>query len=404
LRNIKVEVGGGLKEFGFIEEPCPHIIVETEKELHGWWKGKRECTGERLLINPYNGCSIDCIFCYVKGFSWSYFKLFFEERIVTVCKDFDKRVARQLDSIDVTSCGYLSPVADPFQIIDSRYNLSKKIIEVFIERNIPIEFITKQTIPEEAIELIKSQIHSFGQVSILTQNEDLRRLLVPGGAPTKELFKNLSRLADKGIFAVCRIDPILPYLTDKRTDLLDLIKKAKDSGAGHIIASSLDIPRSLYEYIMDRLSSIFGSSFVYDYKRLYTELIDAYYNAKIDYRKRLFSFLRESCDNLGLTFALCMEYELLGGRPVGLNKEFSNTINCEGIDIPIYIRDGKRFRPASPCRGACLHCKEAICGIEDLALAKYPEKKKDFKLADYKRWSQQRGQKTLAGITPLPHS
>ncbi|HAW50107.1 TPA: hypothetical protein DCX16_04070 [bacterium] len=387
MKKAKVDICGKLKEFEIIEEPYPHVVINTKKELHGWWKGKRECTGERLLINPYNGCSIDCIFCYVKGFSWSYFKLFFEEKVVSVCWDFDKIVAEQLDSINVASCGYLSPVTDPFQDINSKYNLSEKIIEVFIERNIPIEFVTKQIIPDRAIELIKTQIHSFGQVSILTQNDDLRKLFVPGGASTKDLFENLERLASKGIFAVCRIDPIFPYLTDKKMDLLDLIKRAKDSGAKHIVASSLDIPKSIYSHIIDRFS-IFGTSVVYDYKRLYTEPIDAYYNAKIDYRKKLFSFLRETCDSLGLSFALCMEYELLDGKAIGLNKEFANTKNCEGIDIPIYIRDGKKFRPASSCDGACLNCKEAICGIEDLAMAKNPDSKKDFKLNDYKRWSK----------------
>jgi len=388
MAKIRVEIGKKIKEYEVIEEPYPHIIVETNKELHGWWPGKRECTGERLLINPYNGCSLDCIFCYTKGFNWGYFKTFFEQKIVTVCKDFDKNVAEQLDSINIVSCGYLSPVTDPFQLLNLKYKLSEKILREFISRNIPIEFITKGKIPDEVIELIKQQPHSFGQISILTLNEDLRKILVPGGATTSELIDNIRKLSNANIHTVCRIDPILPFITDKRQDLRDLIKTFVDAGANHIISSCLDIPKVIYDYVIQNIKQNFGNAIAYDYQRLYHELIDNYMNANIDYRKRLFCFLREECDKQGISFALCMEYELIDEKPKGLNQEFMSSVNCEGIDIPIYVRVGERFKPIANCNGACLNCKEAICGIDDLAMGKKEDSKKDWKLKDYRRWSQ----------------
>ncbi|MBC7188792.1 hypothetical protein H5U35_01050, partial [Candidatus Aerophobetes bacterium] len=63
------------KEFKVIEKPYPHILLDTKKQLHGWWPGKRECTGERMLINPYNGCQINCFFCYAHAFPGN-FQLF----------------------------------------------------------------------------------------------------------------------------------------------------------------------------------------------------------------------------------------------------------------------------------------------------------------------------------------
>jgi len=83
-----------------------------------------------------------------------------------------------------------------------------------------------------------------------------------------------------------------------------------------------------------------------------------------------------------------MEYELIDGKPKGLNQEFMSSINCEGINIPIYHRVGKGFEPIVDCQGACLNCQEAICGINDLAMGKEANSKKDWKLKDYRRWSQ----------------
>jgi len=377
----------GEKEYEIIKEPQNHIVVPTKKELHGWWPGKRECTSERMLINPYNGCGIGCFFCYSLAFP-GHFQTFRKENVIIVAKDFDKIVSDQLNSIDVASCGYLSPVTDPFQPVNNLYHLSEKIIGVFVERNIPIEFITKAEIPEEAIELIKEQKHSFGQVSFLTINENLRNILAPQGASNNVLFRNLERMAKKGIYAVCRIDPIFPYITDRKSDFQQLIKRAKDSGAKHMIASALDIPLKIHREVFNKINNYFGPGVEFDYRKLYIENIDGYLNAKVEYRKKVFDNLRNICENFAMTFALCMEYELIDGKPKGLNREFSSSRNCEGIDIPVYRREKEKFVPATDCRGDCLNCAEAKCGIQDLAM-KREGSKKHWRLKDYRRWSRQ---------------
>ncbi|MCJ7646294.1 hypothetical protein MUO65_05265 [bacterium] len=389
---MNISIGG--KEYEIIEEPQKHVVVPTKKELHGWWPGKRECTSERMLINPYNGCGIGCFFCYSLAFP-GHFQTFRKENVIIVAKDFDKIVSDQLDSINVASCGYLSPVTDPFQPVNNRYHLSEKIIRVFVERNIPIEFITKAEIPEEAIELIKKQKHSFGQISFPSINENLRKILVPRGASNDVLFRNLERMAEKGIYAVCRIDPIFPYLTDNKSGFQQLIKRAKDSGAKHIIVSVLDIPIKIHKEVLNKIKTNFGTGIEFDYRRLYVENIDGYLNARIDYRKKVFDILRNICENLDMTFALCMEYELIDGKPRGLNREFTSSRNCEGIDIPVYRRVMEKFVQATDCRGDCLNCTEAKCGIEDLVM-KRESSKKDWRLKDYRRWSRQ-----LKAVYPL---
>jgi len=374
------------KYYEVIEKPVPHVLIKTKKELHGWYPGKRECTAERLLINPYNGCSVGCFYCYARALP-GYFEIFNQKNIIFVCQDFNEVISRQLDSLSVASCGYLSPVTDPFQNLEEIYHLSEKIIEEFVKRNIPIEFITKCKIPEKVLELIRNQRHSFGQVSILTVNEDLRKIFSPGGANTEELFENLRRLSRKGIFSVCRIDPIFPFLTDRKEELSQLVEKAVDCGAKHIVASILDIPLRIKNLILNKIKNCFGKEVYLKYISLYKEKI-GYLNAEIGYRRSVFEFLRKLCDKKKITFSLCMEYEIKDNKIVGLNREFMSANNCEGIDIPIYVRKNNRFDVLYNCLGNCLNCKEALCGIEDLAMARDIEAKKSFKLRDYRRWSE----------------
>jgi len=365
-------------------KPFPHFLVASSKKIHGWfdWKGRRQCSQERFLLNPYNGCSLGCFYCYGRAFP-GYFREFHKRGSIFVFRDFDKTVARQLDSLNVGFCGYLSPVTEPFQEIDKFYNLSLKIIKVFVERNLPIEFITKERIPQEAISLMKTQEHSFGQVSILTLHHKLSRLLSAGPAPDI-LFDNLRRLSRNKIYAVCRIDPILPFVTDKREELRELLITAKNNGANHIITSILDIPPKLKGYILNRIGKLFGRDCLSKYVSLYREKI-GYLHADINYRKEIFGFLRRETDSLGLTFSVCMEYEVKEEKIRGLNSEFSSSFNCEGLNTPIYKRKGDKFHPVGCCLGNCLTCQNPVCGIDELAYGR-TGKPLALKYSDYRRF------------------
>lgn len=375
------------KNYKILSYPFPHIIVRTKKELHGWWPGKRECTSERFLINPYLGCSIGCVFCYANSFP-GWFQVFRRHSIVVVAEDFDRIIDEQLNAIDVACCGYLSPVTDPFQPLNEKLQLSEKIIAKFVEKNIPIEFITKAKVPEGVLEMLETNKHNFGQVSILSLNHNLNNLLTPRAAPIKELFGNIFRMARRNIFSVLRIDPIFPYLTDDKSALHELMQRACDSGVKHIIASILDIPVTIKKDIFFFIKKNFGLGLLSKYQKLYRERIDNYFNAELNYRLSIFDYLRKEADKLKISFALCMEYKLIAkGKTEGLNKYFMSSPNCEGINIPIYKRNGKKFYPIYNCLGNCLNCWEARCGITDLAMAKEGSKK-DWKLKDYKRWSR----------------
>lgn len=385
-----MEISINNKSYKVIEHPYPHILVDSKKEIHGWFYGKesgrRECTSERLLINPYNGCSFNCFFCYARAFTIRRFEkihLFKNFDIVIVYRDFDKIVARQLDSIKIASCGYLSPITDPFQPVNEKYKLSEKIIAEFIKRNIPIEFVTKGKISDEAINLIKKQEHSFGQISILTLNEELRKKFT-NGASTEILLKNFERLSNNSIYAVARIDPIFPYINDNPKDLMELIKEVKERGAKHIIASCVDILKPIETQFYIGLARI-DKNLISKYKPLYKERIGCYLNANINYRKALFENLKQICNAQKISFSLCMEFEKIhkGGKEIllGLNRLYSTSLNCEGLDVPIYVSVNGKFQPLSNCKGNCLTCENCPF-IPELAQAKA------LKLADYRRFSK----------------
>jgi DNA repair photolyase len=359
--------------------PRPHLLASTSKQIHGWWPGKRDCTSERLLVNPYNGCSHDCAFCYAHALPGR-FATFAQHGLVTVCQGFDREVAKQLDSLLVAACGYLSPVTDPFQPLDGHYRLSQGIIRAFVERGLPVEFITKAAIPDEALGLMRGHPHCFGQVSILTLDETRRRALVPDGAATPVLLDNIRRLKHAGMYAVARIDPIIPGLTDDPAELRALVTAIQEAGADHLVASCMDVPLIARNRILERLAIAIPPAdrhaWLRRWESLYRERIGGAAHAAEGYRRDLFAYVRGLGREAGMTFALCMEYGAPAARgemPVGLNREYATARNCEGLDVPVYVRDrpGEQFRPVAGCDGACLWCAAEraaeICGMPELA-------------------------------------
>lgn len=363
---VSFNFGGTIKQYPIIEDPMPHYLVDSTKEIHGWIfydyqdHGKRECSQERLLINPYGGCHIGCKFCYTRGMR-GYYQKFWKTGAVAVCRNYDVVVKKQISRLYSASCGYLSPTTDGFQPLNDRYRISDKIVDVFSEVGLPVEFITKRGsgVSDHVLNTIAKQSHnhSFAQYTILpSRNYEL----IHGADPYDEQLKSIARAREVGIkHVVARFDPIIPYMTDK-DEIKKMFGDVKDAGATHVIMSCMDIPIRMKNVYFEFIKPFVEFD---EFKRLYEDndqRIAGDLNAETDYRVALFQTGKELATKNGLTFSLCMEFEKImkNGEVLfrGMNEDFMTSPACEGINIPIYVRDNlnDQFSPLEGCSGNCL--------------------------------------------------
>ncbi|MCX8182102.1 MAG: radical SAM protein [Candidatus Methanomethyliaceae archaeon] len=383
-----------------IPEPILHALVPTKKSVvHGWYfpykSGRRECSSERILVNPYNGCTINCPMCYARAYK-GHFEEWNRTGIVTVFKDIDKKLNEELRRLYYASCGYFSPVTDPFQSpLEEIYHLSELCMEAFLKLDLPVEFVTKNgsKVPDRLLKRMSEQPfnHCFCQYTLLSLNEEIRKTFSPGGSTVEEQLKAVQKSKDRGLYVAVRIDPILPGINDSLRDLSDLLDTVKERGADHIIASVCDVNPSY----MDRLLTVvrsFGDEIIKLWRSLYTERIGLSYQASEAYRSRIFRILRDLSTKKGLTFALCMEFRRVGRGYMGMNSEFMTSKVCEGKIVPVYFRSNlkENFRPISGCDGDCLSCakgvQEPVCNkrflmeADAMTLSKYLRLKPDVPL------------------------
>uniref|UniRef100_A0A7C3J532 Radical SAM protein n=1 Tax=Candidatus Methanomethylicus mesodigestus TaxID=1867258 RepID=A0A7C3J532_9CREN len=362
------------------EMPIPHILTPARKTIiHGWHfplsSGRRECSSERILLNPYSGCSVECPECYARAYGGA-FSLWNKSGIITVKIDIAERLQRELSRLRWAACGYLSPVTDPFQTLESAYHLSEACIDTFLDLDLPVEIVTKrgESVPVRVLERMADHPygHCFCQYTVLSLEREVQLFFAPGGSSPNSQLDAMRLSSELGLFTILRIDPILPGINDGAQAIEQLVQAAKERGCKHVIASFCDLNLRTKKQVFDSVGRYDESIRAY-WRSLYDERQGSGIHAKLGYRLEKAELLRSICNKYGLTFALCMEFAFTEGKYEGLNSRFMTSSSCEGKQVPMYSRESltEKFRPVKGCTGACLNCakikKPPPCGKPELA-------------------------------------
>ena len=78
---------------------------------------------------------------------------------------------------------------------------------------------------------------------------NLKRIIEPGTPTTKSVFQVIEKFSKSGIKCVINIDPIIPLLTDSRTDITNILDTASDIGIKYISGAILRIRYDIWERI-----------------------------------------------------------------------------------------------------------------------------------------------------------
>ncbi|MBA4058063.1 MAG: radical SAM protein, partial [Marivirga sp.] len=105
-------------------------------------------------INPFSGCSFNCLYCYIRG---SKYGEHMEERLSiksnaldVLDKQLKSRARREQFGIIV-----LSSVTDPYLQIENEYQLTRRILELILHYRFPVHIITKSDLVERDFDILQ---------------------------------------------------------------------------------------------------------------------------------------------------------------------------------------------------------------------------------------------------------
>lgn len=206
----------------------------------GKWINKVSPPGRQQFdwsINPYRGCEMACQYCYAR-----YTHEFME---LNGGDDFDSRIfakvwnasefRRELLKVPKSQAIAIGTATDPYQHAERRYELMRRILEVFATiSGRKLWITTKSDLPARDIDLFEQVARRnllYINFTITTLDAQLARGLEPR-APRPDLrLATVRALASAGIRCGVIASPVLPGINDCESGLTELAVAAKAAGA-----------------------------------------------------------------------------------------------------------------------------------------------------------------------------
>src|ERR1700742_1843076 len=153
-----------------------------------------------FTLNPYQGCPVGCSYCYVPYMKHKQL----EERAwgtyVDVKEGVPELLDRQLARLRQPTRVFMSTATDPYQPVEERYQITRRILEVFARHPQHSLFIlTKQTLVERDADLIACLPRVAVGMSISVLDDRLAKIVESWAKPTSERLATIRRLSDRGI-------------------------------------------------------------------------------------------------------------------------------------------------------------------------------------------------------------
>lgn len=191
--------------------------------------------GMDFSINPYQGCEHGCTYCYARNSHqyWGYSPgVDFEQKVLVKQNAADllrkKFASRQWEGAPIT----LSGNTDCYQPAERKLEITRSLLEVFLEYRNPVGIITKNALIQRDIDIL-AQLAEMNLISvalsITTLDETVRRKMEPRTATIKQRFETVEKLAKAGIPVSIMMAPIIPGLNSH--EILPLVKRASEAGA-----------------------------------------------------------------------------------------------------------------------------------------------------------------------------
>lgn len=249
-------------------------VLNKHKKRDSWFL-------DDYSINPYQGCSFNCLYCYIRGSKYGENMAASLAVKSNALEILDKQLAARAKK-GQQGFVVLASGTDPYLAIENNYKLSRGFLELLLKHRFPVHIITKSTLvtrdfdllkqideqailPEDLKPLKRGVLISFSFSSL---DENLTSRLEPGApAPTLRL-RTLQACDEAGFLTGVSAMPLLPFLSDSAEVVEKLVAAAKAHGARYLLAAGLTL------FGKDKAS---GKVLYYKFlERYYPELLPRY--------------------------------------------------------------------------------------------------------------------------------
>lgn len=239
-------------------------------------------------VNPYEGCSCNCLYCYVRGSKYG--------------ENMDEGLAIKTNALEVlekqlalrakkNDYGFVAvgSATDAYIHHEEKYKLTQGMLQLLLKYRFPVFISTKCILITRDIELLKEIDRNailpsdlkdklkrglILSVSLSTLDEKISNMLEPGAAPPLQRMELVKQLKQQGFLVGVNAIPVLPFISDTEEELEKIIAAAKQYNADYILVGGLTLfgngvadSKTLFYKFLER----YDASLLPKYQQLYGE-------------------------------------------------------------------------------------------------------------------------------------
>jgi DNA repair photolyase len=162
-----------------------------------------------FTLNPYSGCSYGCSYCYAAFFaksaeqrdSWGKWVAVKQKAVEVLVK---KGAALNGKRI------YMSSVTDPYQPIEQKLELTRRIVEVLAQHQARLVVQTRSPVVQRDEDLFSRFEHIQINMTVTTDDDAVRKAFEPQCPSIPARLDAITKLATAGLPVCITMTPLLP--------------------------------------------------------------------------------------------------------------------------------------------------------------------------------------------------
>jgi DNA repair photolyase len=216
-------------------------ILRKHKKIDSWFV----C---RYGMNLYRGCTHNCVYCDGRSEKYQVEGVFGEEVAVKI--NAVEILERELDPrrkrIPFRKSFYMigGGVGDSYQQAEETYLLTRRVLEMMSERNLPVHVLTKSTLVSRDMDILKEinrKTRAVVSFSLSSADDQISSIFEPGVPPPSSRLEVISRFKAEGISCGVYLLPVIPLITDTHELMSQTTKRAAEAGADFVVFGGMTL-------------------------------------------------------------------------------------------------------------------------------------------------------------------
>lgn len=206
-------------------------------------------------LNPYQGCSFGCIYCYAMNFTGIEEAANNWGEVVAVKVNLVEVLKKEVMRITRKGVVGVSTITDPYMPIEARYGLTRRSIELLLAYKFRVSIQTKSPLVLRDLDILERyrRMVDVG-ITITTMDPSLARVIEPGAPHPLARARALKKISGSLIYTWIFLGPIIPGLNDSEEHLEGVIGAASES-TSLVIFDLFNMYDRTWRYMEARLDS-----------------------------------------------------------------------------------------------------------------------------------------------------